>query len=181
MTAGGKTWCRMAHRIWAVPETARPKRGVAHLHRETLVPASLEDTFAFFSDAAKLERLTPSWLNFTILTPTPVVMREGLEIDYRIRLYGIPIPWRSRIDVWEPGVRFIDRQLLGPYRWWRHEHLFEAAAGATRVIDRVEYMPRARWITGALVRRDLERIFTYRQRALGELLGGHDGPRAAVP
>jgi ligand-binding SRPBCC domain-containing protein len=94
------------------------------------------------------------------------VIQAGLEIDYRIRLYGMPIPWRSRIDVWAPGARFVDRQTMGPYRWWRHEHLFEGAAGATRVIDRVEYAPRAGWASGTLVRRDLERIFTYRREAL---------------
>jgi hypothetical protein len=32
-------------------------------------------------------------------------------------LRGVPLPWRTRIDVWEPGVRFVDRQLAGPYLW----------------------------------------------------------------
>src|SRR5690242_12109675 len=94
---------------------------VLTVHREVTVPASLEETFAFFADAANLERLTPAWLNFTIRTPMPVTMSEGVEIEYRIRLYSLPIPWVSRIDVWEPGVRFVDRQLVGPYRWWHHD------------------------------------------------------------
>ena len=64
-------------------------------------------------------------------------MREGLIIDYRLSLYGVPIPWRTRIDVWEPGVRFVDRQVRGPYRVWVHEHRFEAVEGGTRVMDRV--------------------------------------------
>ena len=139
------------------------------LHRETIVPASVDETFAFFADAANLERLTPSWLNFTILTSSPAVMRSGLEIEYRIRLYGVTIPWRSLIEVWEPGARFVDLQIIGPYRWWRHEHAFEAVGGRTKVIDRVEYQPRVAWLTGALVRRDLERIFTYRQQVLPNL------------
>jgi len=125
--------------------------------------------FAFFADASNLERLTPPWLKFRILTPMPVVMGPGVEIDYRIGIYGLPIPWRSRIDVWEPGVRFIDRQLVGPYRWWRHEHRFEAVAGGTLVVDHVEYVPRAAWISAGLVRRDLERIFVYRQNALRQI------------
>jgi ligand-binding SRPBCC domain-containing protein len=139
------------------------------LHRETIVPASLNETFAFFSDAGNLERLTPPWLNFAIITDVPIAMRAGAEIDYRIRLYGLPIPWRSRIDVWEPGVRFVDRQTVGPYRWWHHEHRFEAAAGGTRVVDHVEYLPRVSPLTRAWVRRDVERIFTYRQEALREI------------
>ena len=93
------------------------------------MPAPLDETFAFFADAANLERLTPPWINFRIRTPRPIVMREGAVIDYRIGLYGLPMPWRTRIDVWEPGVRFVDRQVAGPYRWWRHEHLFECSDG----------------------------------------------------
>jgi len=136
------------------------------LHRETVIPASIEETFAFFADAANLERLTPPWLSFQIRTPLPIDMRVGTEIEYRISLHGLPIPWHSRIDVWEPGVRFVDRQLTGPYVWWHHEHRFEPAGDGTRVIDRVAYIPRMRWLSGALVRRDLDRIFTFRQQAL---------------
>lgn len=153
---------------------ARAERpaSVSHLHRETLVTQPLDDAFAFFADAANLERLTPPWLNFRILTPQPIAMHEGTRIDYRIVLYGVPIPWQTRIDVWEPGVRFVDRQMAGPYLWWHHEHRFEAVEGGTRVIDHVEYVPRVRWISGALVRRDVERIFDYRQRVLPEVLTG---------
>lgn len=151
---------------WAPAAGDRPLHGLTVLCEETVVPASLEETFAFFSDAANLERLTPPWLNFRIRTPGPIVMREGAEIEYRIVLYGLPIPWTSRIDVWEPGVRFVDRQTVGPYRWWHHEHRFQAVAGGTRVTDRVEFAPRLRWITGPLVRRDVGRIFDYRRGAL---------------
>ena len=142
---------------------------VENLYRDIIVAASLTDTFAFFADATNLQRLTPPWLRFSILTPMPVEMRAGLEIEYRISLYGLPIPWRSRIDVWEPGVCFVDRQLAGPYRWWRHEHRFEVVSGATRVIDRVEYAPRVAWLTRRIVRRDLERIFDYRHEVLRRL------------
>ena len=145
---------------------ARAPRRRSIVHRETIVASPLGETFAFFADAANLERLTPPWLNFTILTPMPVVMRAGLDIDYRIRLYGVAIPWRSRIDVWEPGVRFVDRQVLGPYRWWHHEHRFEDVAGGTLVTDHVEYVPRAAWVTRGLVARDVDRIFSYRQETL---------------
>lgn len=147
----------------------KPDRGLANLHSETLVEAPLEATFGFFADASNLERLTPPWVRFAMRTPLPIVMREGLEIDYVIRLHGVPIAWTSRIDVWEPGKRFVDRQIVGPYWWWRHEHRFEAAAGGTRVVDHVEYLPRAPWLTAALVRRDVEQIFKYRQDALHQI------------
>lgn len=145
---------------------ARPRAPLLHLHRAAVVPATLEQTFAFFADAANLERLTPPWLHFHIRTALPVQMREGAVIDYRIRLRGVPMPWRSQIVWWQPGVGFVDRQLIGPYRWWNHEHRFEPAEGGTLVVDHVEYLPRARFVSGRLVQRELERIFTYRQQAL---------------
>jgi ligand-binding SRPBCC domain-containing protein len=159
----------------------RPDRNVTRLAYETLVRAPLEATFAFFSDASNLERLTPGWVQFSIVTPLPIVMRAGLEIDYRIRLRGVRLAWTSRIDVWEPNRRFVDRQIAGPYLWWRHEHRFATAGGATRVIDEVEYLPRAAWMTARVVRRDIERIFRYRQDALQQifdrpsLVERHDG------
>lgn len=156
--------------LWNAPTGREPASAVVHLHRESVVDAPIDETFTFFSDAANLERLTPPWLNFTIRTPTPVTMREGAEIDYEIVLHGLKIPWRSRIDVWEPGVRFVDRQVLGPYRWWHHEHRFEAIDGRTRVIDHVEFIPRVRVISGWLAGRDVERIFTFRQQVLPGLL-----------
>ncbi len=145
---------------------------VTRLRYETLVTAPLGETFAFFADASNLQRLTPAWLHFSLRTPPPIVMREGLTIDYVIRLYGVPIAWTSQIDVWEPGFRFVDRQVAGPYTWWRHEHRFEPAADGTRVIDEVEYRPRAAWLTGRLVRRDVERIFSYRREALAQVFCG---------
>ena len=102
-------------------------------------------------------------------------MRAGAILDYRIRLHGLPIPWRTRIDVWEPGVRFVDRQVLGPYHWWRHEHRFEAVDGGTRVVDHVEYLPRLAWLSRGWVRRDVERIFAYRRQALLRELTGRYG------
>ena len=144
----------------------RAPHKVERLHRDIIVSASLRETFAFFADAANLQRITPPWLHFSILTPMPVRMQIGLEIAYRISVYGLPMPWRSRIDVCQPGVCFVDRQIVGPYRWWRHEHRFEPVPEGTRVIDHVDYAPRVGWLSGALVRRDLGRIFDYRHEAL---------------
>lgn len=147
-------------------EEQRPTEPLLHVRRAAVVAAPLERTFAFFADAANLERLTPPWLRFEILTPLPVGMRPGTVIDYRISVHGLPIPWRSRIDVWEPNRRFVDRQIVGPYRWWHHEHRFEAADGGTRIVDDVEYLPRLMAFSRRLVERDLRRIFDYRADAL---------------
>lgn len=153
----------------AAAAATRPQGPLIDLHSAIVVPALLEETFAFFADARNLERLTPPWLSFSIRTPPPIVMRQGLEIDYRIVIHGVPVPWRSRIDIWEPGVRFVDRQIVGPYTWWRHEHGFAAVDGGTRVTDHVEFQPRLRWLTSGMVRRDVGRIFAFRRAELARL------------
>lgn len=144
----------------------------------------LEATFAFFSDPANLARITPPDLGFVILTPGPVPMRAGALIDYRIRLRGIPARWTSLIEVWEPNARFVDVQVRGPYRLWRHEHTFEAEKGGTRVADRVEYalpfFPLGEIVHPILVRPDLERIFSFRREAIRRILEEGGGRVAAA-
>ena len=166
-------------RDYLVARAERPAHCVQTLEAETIVPASIDRTFAFFSDARNLERLTPPWLRFDIKTPLPIAMAAGTVIDYEIGLYGIAIPWRTRIDEWEPGVRFVDRQIAGPYLWWRHEHRFAPVDGGTRVSDHLEYAPRAALLSRWLVRRDVGRIFAFRQRALAQLLPGPPGHAGA--
>lgn len=170
---------RTFHRmIKALAAGDRPATGLQLLRMETVVPAPIDEAFAFFADATNLERLTPPWINFRILSPLPIAMREGATIDYQIVLYGLPIPWRTQIDAWHPGAGFVDRQIAGPYRWWRHEHFFEVHPQGTRVIDQVEYAPRAAPFSTWLVKRDVGRIFAFRQRTLSRLLAGDRGAAA---
>lgn len=161
--------CRGAESIGTGPPASRPRGRAQLLRRETVVPRGPDEVFAFFSDAGNLDLLTPPWLGFRILTPTPIEMHAGTLIDYRLRVRGIPIRWRTEITAWEPPSRFVDVQVRGPYRWWHHEHRFEACEGGTRVIDEVEYLAPLHWLSEPLlVRRDVRRIFDYRSQQLRE-------------
>jgi ligand-binding SRPBCC domain-containing protein len=140
------------------------------LQREKHIERPLDDVFSFFADAHNLERLTPPWLHFRILTPGKIDMAQGTLIDYQIRLHGIPVRWQSEITEWHPPHRFIDAQQRGPYRMWVHEHTFREEAGGTNVRDTVRY---AVW-GGRLVQRlfiapDLDRIFSFREDRLTEV------------
>lgn len=137
-------------------------------------PAAL---FPFFADAFNLERITPPFLRFRVVTPTPIEMRVGTRIDYRLRVRGIPLRWRTEITAWEPPLRFVDEQIRGPYRTWIHEHRFEAIEGGTRMIDTVQYAaPGGRPVELLLVDRDVAEIFEFRRRALGQIFtGGQSG------
>ena len=137
---------------------------------EQLVPRPLEEVFAFFSDPHNLQRITPPWLDFEVLGMSDSQMREGLLIDYRLRIHGIPIRWRSEITVWDPPRRFVDEQRRGPYRLWIHEHTFEARGDGTLVCDHVQYsVPGGVIVQKLFVARDVGRIFAFRRRKLEEL------------
>jgi len=146
------------------------------LERVQKVARPLEEVFSFFADPVNLEELTPHFLQFKILTPQPVEMKAGALIDYQLRLFGIPFRWQTEIVEYKPGKRFRDVQVRGPYHTWNHLHEFSEIPGGTLIVDRIEYKVRF-GIFGSIarelfVRRDLDRIFQYRQEKIAERFGG---------
>ena len=145
------------------------------LRTELWLPTPRLDLFPFFADAANLETLTPPWLGFQILTPRPIAMGKGTLIDYRIRIHGVPMTWRTEITAWEPGVRFIDSQLRGPYRTWIHEHTFEDKDGGTLCRDQVDYeVPGGAFVNRWFVEPNVRRIFEFRRARMKELFATSD-------
>lgn len=146
------------------------------LERSQRVEIPVERAFSFYADAANLEPLTPPWLHFNLLTRQPLTLEAGALLDYRLRLHGVPIRWRTRIETWEPPHRFLDTQVRGPYALWEHRHTFEPdGEGATLIHDHVRYAiplgPLGELAHRLFVRRDLERIFDFRRDALAAALG----------
>jgi ligand-binding SRPBCC domain-containing protein len=146
------------------------------LRSELTIDLPRDEAFAFFADAGNLERITPPALNFHIITPQPIEITQGTLIDYRLRLRGLPIRWRTEISVWEPPFRFVDRQLRGPYRQWIHTHTFtELEASKTHIEDEVRYkLPLGPLgdLAHFIVKAELARIFDFRQSKVKQLLTG---------
>lgn len=160
-------------------------QGRHRLARHQWVPHPPRTVFAFFSDAHNLERLTPTFLRLDILTPPPIEMRSGARIEYAMRLFGLPVRWRTRIDEWRPGERFVDVQESGPYAYWRHTHRFDSVGGGTRLVDVVEYtLPfgvLGRLVHALVVQHLLRRIFDFRAAAIQRRYGDGETLRPGRP
>jgi ligand-binding SRPBCC domain-containing protein len=143
------------------------------LLRQQWFPKPLDEAFSFFSRPENLEEITPQFLRFQVVSAEPQ-LHAGSLIEYRLRVRGLPMRWTSEITEWDPPHKFVDLQLRGPYKLWRHQHLFAEENGGTRIIDDVEYALPFGFVGeiahALLVRRDVENIFEYRQRCLAELL-----------
>ncbi len=141
------------------------------LQRVQILPRPRDEVFAFFEDARNLEAITPPFLRFRVVTPGPIAMRAGALIEYRLSLFGAPFGWQTEIEIYEPTRRFVDRQLRGPFRVWRHTHEFEDVAGGTRMTDHVEYElplgPLGDIAHALFVKRTVAKIFDYRAEVIG--------------
>ncbi len=144
------------------------------LEREQVLPRPPSEAWEFFQDAYNLEEITPPFLGFEVLTPRPIEMRLGTLIEYELRLHGVRLRWLTRIEDWEPGRRFVDRQLRGPYALWHHTHTFEPHPEGTLMRDRVRYRlplgPLGAIAHVALVRRDIDAIFDFRRAEIARRL-----------
>lgn len=137
---------------------------------EQYLSEPLEQVFSFFAEAKNLEKITPDFLNFKILSVSDPAIRSGTLIDYRLKIHGVPVRWRTQIEAWRPPFEFSDVQLKGPYQKWHHTHRFEAMGSGTLMVDQVRYRLPAGylgWLGGhALVRRDVNQIFAYRKKTM---------------
>lgn len=151
-------------------EITRAEGGAYRLRASLLLKHEMSEVFDFFSRAENLQTITPPWVGFSIITPTPIAMAVDTIIEYRIKLHGLPMKWQTLITQWDPPRAFVDEQLRGPYRQWTHRHRFTAAPDGTLAEDEVIYrVPGGPLVHALLVKRDVRRIFEYRQRRLMEI------------
>jgi ligand-binding SRPBCC domain-containing protein len=145
------------------------------LTRELELKTPVKETFEFFADAGNLERITPPELNFKITTAQPFTISKGTLIDYRLKLRGIPITWKTEITRWEPPFSFIDQALKSPYKQWIHLHTFtENKNGGTNMKDEVRYRLPIEPLGDLIhwyVKKELDYIFDFREKMVLEILG----------
>lgn len=153
------------------------------LRRVQVIPAARDEVFGFFAEARNLEKITPGFLRFRITTAAPSV-HSGAVLEYALRLHAVPVRWRTVIESFEPPTGFVDRQIVGPYRSWRHVHRFWEHPDGTEMVDIVHYELPLAWAwplsagVARVVRRDLDRIFDYRRQLVEETFAGGQTPSA---
>jgi ligand-binding SRPBCC domain-containing protein len=155
--------------------TVRHEADASVLEAVQWVPRPIAEVFPFFADPHNLERITPAFLGFRILSMSTPAIEAGTLLKYRMRLRGVPVGWTTLIQDWDPPRGFRDVQLAGPYRLWDHTHRFAARDGGTLLNDIVRYRtpldflrrtPVLSWVD-----RDVAGIFRYRQEVIGREFG----------
>ncbi len=158
----------------ALSEILKPLRGSTFEKlSEQWVPKQADEIWPYFCDEKNLEALTPEFLKFKVKSKSTPEIQEGTLIDYSLSLNGIPFGWRTRIEEWDPGKRFVDTQLSGPYALWHHTHEFIPMAGGTLLRDRIRYRVPFGWLgavtSGWKVHKDVAQIFEYRRKKIAEM------------
>lgn len=158
----------------ALNQLLKDQEGVQEVfYTEQFVPHAREKVFRFFGEAENLSLITPKTLNFSIRRVSTASIQKGTLIDYRLKVHGVPLKWRTLIDEWVPHSHFVDLQLEGPYKSWRHSHDFQSVRGGTLMTDRVCYqlpLSYLGWLGGIhFVKNDVEKIFSYRRKVIAEL------------
>lgn len=135
------------------------------------IPAPLDEVWTFFSNPANLNKITPSEMNFRIITPLPERMYKGMMIGYKVSpLPGLRLTWLTEITQSEDGKLFIDEQRKGPYKIWHHEHHFRVVEDGVEMRDILTYdLPAGfigRMVDVLLVYKRVQAIFAFREKQI---------------
>ena len=139
--------------------------------REQFIKASIDEAWDFISSPENLSEITPDSMGFEIKGAYEGKMYEGMLIHYRVKpLLNIPTTWVSEISHIKDHEFFIDEQVLGPYKFWHHQHFIEPKDDGVLMRDIVSYQPPLGFlgmIANALfIKKKLNDIFRYRKKAL---------------
>ena len=149
------------------------KDGHGFLSVKQYLTKDIESMFQFFGEAKNLEKITPKMLNFSIVKMSTVKIEKDTLIDYKLKVHGVPMNWKTLILEWSPPHRFIDTQLNGPYKFWHHKHFLKQVDGGVEMFDLVHYqLPMG--LLGKLgnelfVKKQLQQVFDYRFKVVDTL------------
>jgi uncharacterized protein (TIGR01777 family) len=156
------------------------------------LPAEPNAAYSWHARPGAFERLVPPWQSIRVLERSGQGIEEGVQITLRLARGPFRMNWQAEHGPAEPGRRFEDFQISGPFKSWRHVHEFLPGGSpdeASCVLsDTIDYeLPgggAGDLLVGPVVEKDLERVFSYRHRTTREDLQFHrrfgDRPRLRV-
>ena len=141
---------------------------------------TVEEAWDFFSAPENLQKITPPYMGFEIISGGDRKMFAGQLIQYIVRpLFGIPMKWVTEITYADKPHYFVDEQRFGPYALWHHKHFLKPIDGGVEMEDIVDYkLPMGiigQMVQPFMVRPKLDEIFDFRRKKLLELFGEFKG------
>lgn len=136
------------------------------------LPYPPEAVFALHEREDIFEILSPPWPRVTVLSREGG-MEQGARVVLRISMGPFGIDWVARHTSYTRNRLFEDVQERGPFRSWRHRHLFLPIPDGCELRDEVEFSlpPGVQFLAGWLVRIQLRRMFAHRHAATARALG----------
>ena len=133
--------------------------------KESVIPATVEEVFAFHERPDAFALLQPPWERVDIQRP-PRGLEVGTRVELRTKMGPFWIPIVAEHVAYARNDRFEDVMVRGPFARWHHKHLFLPHDDGCLLRDEIEYAAPLGWL-GRLVdpiavRPKLQRLFDYR-------------------
>lgn len=134
--------------------------------KETAFNASAETVFAFHERPDAFELLLPPWQVSRLIQP-PSSLAVGTRVIFEGKVGPVWQRFVAEHVAYEPGKRFVDRLLEGPFKSWEHEHVVTPTSATTCTLrDDITYeLPLGllgRVFGAPIARHQLERLFEHR-------------------
>ena len=150
---------------------------MAEFIRSVILPFPADEAYRWHLRPGAFERLIPPWEDM-VPPPRPEGIHEGSRVAFTLRKGPVRLRWEALHRDFIEGRQFRDEQVRGPFPSWVHTHSFRAdGAGDSVMEDRIVYGlpfgPLGRLLGGAMLERDLARLFAFRHRRTAQDLARH--------
>lgn len=134
----------------------------------------INTAWEFFSNPKNLYLLTPSFMDFNIISGGEGEIFPGKRITVKIKpLVNITLNWTTEIHRVTKPVGFVDVLIKGPFRFWHYQHILKEINEKVEITDIVHYVVPFTWlgkfVNKYLIEKQLNKIFDYRFHVLEKL------------
>lgn len=141
------------------------------------IAAPADAVFAWHERPGAFHRLVPPWDHIQETRRVGTV-RDGDHVTFHIGRWPFRIRWKAEHFDYEPGRRFCDRQVQGPFKEFVHRHeVLPDGPDQCVYRDRITYeIPLGRlgdWLVDDYVQRRLETLHRFRHRRVRQDVRRH--------